>query len=70
MKLDLFNSLINNAKENNIVQNFIKELGEYLEKIQSGRNQKSILQKNEGKITTSYRDKMHIERNNILNEYV
>lgn len=32
MNLDLFNNLINNVKENNIVQNFIKELSNYLEK--------------------------------------
>lgn len=32
MNLDLFNNLLNNTKENNIVQNFIKELSNYLEK--------------------------------------
>lgn len=32
MNLDLFNNLLNNVKENNIVQNFIKELSNYLEK--------------------------------------
>lgn len=32
MNLDLFNNLINNVKENNIVQSFIKELSNYLEK--------------------------------------
>ena len=32
MNLDLFNDLFNKAKENNIIQNFIQELGNYLEK--------------------------------------
>lgn len=32
MNLDLFNNLVNNVKENNIVQSFIKELSNYLEK--------------------------------------
>ena len=30
MNLDLFNNLINGAKENSFVQNFIKELSDYL----------------------------------------
>ncbi len=30
MNLDLFNNLFNNVKKNNIVQNFIKELSNYL----------------------------------------
>lgn len=33
MNLDLFNNLLDSVKENNIVQNFIKELSNYLEKI-------------------------------------
>ena len=32
MNLDLFNNLVNSVKENNIVQTFIKELSNYLEK--------------------------------------
>ena len=32
MNLDLFNNLVNSVKENNIVQSFIKELSDYLEK--------------------------------------
>ena len=32
MNLDLFNNLVNSVKENNIVQSFIKELSNYLEK--------------------------------------
>ena len=33
MNLDFFNNLANNLKENKIIQNFMKELGEYLEKL-------------------------------------
>lgn len=32
MNLDLFNNLLNHAKENNLVQDLIEELGNYLEK--------------------------------------
>ena len=32
MDLDIFNKLINNAKENEHVQNFMKELTSYIEK--------------------------------------
>lgn len=32
MNLDLFNNLLSNKKENNLIQNFIKELSNYLEK--------------------------------------
>lgn len=32
MNLDLFNNLVNSVKENNIVQSFIKELSNYIEK--------------------------------------
>lgn len=45
MNLDIFNNLLSNAKENNIVQNFIKELSNYLEKANnqiSNRNDNSI----------------------------
>lgn len=57
MNLELFNNLINKVKENNIVEDFINEL--------------SMLQKTqeETKLTVKYRDKMHIERANILNNY-
>ena len=49
MNLDLFNKLTNNNKENNIVQNFIKELGEFLDK-SSSANKESILQNEKMKI--------------------
>ncbi len=32
MSLDLLNNILNNAKENNLVQNFIKELSNHIEK--------------------------------------
>ena len=76
--LNIFNRLINSAKKNNIAQNFIKELGESVEKncsknnIQSSpRKEKSLIQEllEQNKITTSYRDKMHVERSHILYDY-
>ena len=36
MNLDIFNNLINNAKENDIVKDFIKELSNYLQKENEG----------------------------------
>lgn len=65
MNLDLFNKLTNNNTENNIVQKFIKELGEFLEKDSCETKQ---IVKNE-KLTTEYRDKINIERSKILNSY-
>ena len=64
MNLDIFNNLINKAKENRIVENFLNELNNYLEE----DNELSLLQKidNSGKVTVEYRDKMLIERGNIL----
>ncbi len=36
MKLEIFNNLINNAKDNKFVQNFMKELSDYLENLNNG----------------------------------
>ena len=72
--LNIFNRLINSAKENNGVQGFIKELSENIEKSntqRTPRKEKSLIQEllEQNKITTSYRDKMHVERSKILYEY-
>lgn len=69
MNLDLFNNLLKSTKENNIFQNFIKELGEFLEN--NGNNEKTLLQKMlDGKtLTTRYRDEINIQKNNIIKEY-
>lgn len=72
--LNIFNRLINSAKENNGVQGFIKELSESMENsnIQNTpRKEKTLIQEllEQNKITTSYRDKMHVERSKILYEY-
>ena len=50
MNLDFLNNLINGVKESEFVQNFIQELGEYLEKnnvnkIDNSKNEVSILKK-------------------------
>ena len=81
MNLDIFNNLINKAKESKIVENFLNELNNYLEdnlsksninnEILNKDNELSLLQKvyNTGKVTVEYRDKMLIERGNILEDY-
>lgn len=77
MNLDFFNNLINNAKENIFVQNFLKELGEYMKNNitnnlrSNSSNEISLLNKlcNENNVTAEYRDKMHINRSTILQNY-
>lgn len=64
MRLDLSNNIDNNTK---FIQDFLKELQDYLEKevniplINPTHN--------ENKIITEFRDKMYIERSEILNDY-
>ncbi|MBR3132573.1 MAG: DUF3006 domain-containing protein [Clostridia bacterium] len=66
MSLDLINALVNDVKKNRIFSGFIKELRNHLEK----EDLKLIGPTyNENKITVKYRDKMLIERGNILNNY-
>ena len=78
MSLDLINEIFNNLKENKFVQNFIKELSNYLEnnitnnpkinnKSQNLMSEDLTLYNN--KIITKYRDKILLERNNILQNY-
>lgn len=77
MNLDLVNNLFNNIKENKFVQNFMKELSNYLEN--NIANSQDINKWNnllsddltlyDNKIITKYRDKMLTERNNILQNY-
>ena len=81
MNLDLVNDLFNNLKENRLVQNFIKELSNYLEKNLitnpeiSGANNtwNNLLADNleidNKKIISKYRDEMLLERTNILQNY-
>ncbi len=81
MNLDLVNDLFNNLKENKIVQNFIKELSNYLEN--SITNNKKISDNDFSfnninlddlnlygeKVIVRYRDKMLTERGQILQKY-
>ena len=80
MNLDLVNDLFNNLKENKFVQNFMKELSNYLEKNLSNNNfsigsnswidlSNDDLTIFDTKITTKFRDEMLVERNNILQDY-
>jgi len=74
--LNVFNRLINITKENISVQNFIKELSEFIgekrgDKQNMQRKEQSLIQSllEQNKLTTEYRDKMHVERSHILNNY-
>lgn len=69
MNLNLFNNLIDSTKENNIFQKFIKELSEFLK--ENERNQVPLVQKILGEriLTTRYRDKINVERREIINNY-
>ena len=74
MLLNVFNRLINITKENEAVQNFIKELSKFKEENDIKnipRKEKSLIQEllEQNKLTTRYRDKMHVERRHILNDY-
>ena len=78
MNLDLVNNIVNDVKNNKIVQNFIKELQNYLENNISKNNYINAEKEdiplvnpthNGNKIIAKYRDKMYIERSHILNNY-
>ena len=81
MNLDLVNDLFNDLKENKFVQNFIKELSNYLEKdlikstkfSEENSTWNNLLAENleigNQKIISKYRDEMILERANILENY-
>lgn len=61
MNLDFLNNLSNNLKENEVVQNFMKEIGEYLE---------NNTQKDETKnISIASRNTIRNKKNEILKKY-
>ena len=66
MNLEFFNNLIKSDKKNSAIQNFVKELGEYLEK-----NKQTIgnLEKMQEKLTIENRDKFLLKRLEILNQF-
>lgn len=77
MNLYLVNNIINEPKSNKFTQNFIKELQSYLESI--SKNDSTNLKREDmqlinsthkgNKIIAKYRDKMYLERSEILNNY-
>ena len=78
MNLDLVNNIVNDVKNNKFVQNFIKELQNYLENNTLKNNYINTEKEdiplvnpthNGNKIIAKYRDKMYIERSHILNNY-
>lgn len=76
MELNINNNINidSNCKSNGIIQNFINELSDFLEdKVNISNEMKdlSIIDRvqEEQKVTVEYRDKMLLERSNILNNY-
>ena len=81
MNLDLVNDLFNNLKENKFMQNFIKELSNYLDKKLINNSEFSKrsdswnnlladnLEINNQKIISKYKNEMLLERTNILQNY-
>ena len=73
MKLDLFNNLIKSTKENNIIENFMKDVNEFLENNleKNEKNNISLVQKilDDRILTTTYRDKINVLRHDIINNY-
>ena len=70
MELNIFNINLNmDNKNREEVTEFIKELSDYLEN--DNEREISILEQvqNSEKVTSMYRDKMYVERNEILNNY-
>lgn len=47
MELELFNNLLKDVKENNSVQNFIKDLSNYLEEVKRNEKMEDILKQEE-----------------------
>lgn len=73
MNLDLFNNLINSTKENKIIQSFIKELGEFMEKnLGNDESEKETLLEKilDGRtLTSKYRDEINVQRCDIITNY-
>lgn len=74
MNLDLINNIVNDVKNNKLVQNFIKELQNYLENNSYMNIEKEYIPlvnptHKGNKIIVKYRDKMLTQRGDILNNY-
>lgn len=70
MNFDLKNNLFNNSKENNFVENFIKELSSFLKGDSKFNNLLSEdLTLYDNKIISKFKNRMLIERRNILQNY-
>ena len=73
MNLDLINNLFNNLKENKFVQDFIKELSNYLETSLTNNEWNDLFSDDltlyNNKISTKFRNEMLAERAIILQKY-
>ena len=66
MNLEFFNNLIKSDKKKSTIQNFVKELGEYLEK---SKQTNDTLEQMQAKLTIENRDKFLLKRLEVLNEF-
>lgn len=74
MELNLNNNIFNSANENAFIKHLIEELKNYLDNNKISNNiiegkEENLLENGEEKMITAYRDKMNLERNEILNTY-
>ena len=65
MNLDIINNIVNDVKNNKFIDEFIKELQNYIDT----KKEDIKLPDSETKLNTMYRDKLLVERSNILNKY-
>ena len=65
MNLDIINNIVNDVKNNKFIEEFIKELQNHIDT----KKEDIVLSDSEIKLNTIYRDKLLIERSNILNSY-
>lgn len=66
MNLEFFNNIIKSDKKNSAIQNFVKELGEYLEK---NKQTNENLEQMQEKLIIENRDKFLLKRLEVLNEF-
>ena len=64
MKMQLIDNIFDGIRNNNIVQSFLNELKEYLDKTEDFK-----MEQNEEKFTIEFRDKMNLKKNEILIDY-
>lgn len=69
MDLDFFNNLSNNIKENKIIQSFLKDLENFLEKNENKNLSYIEIIQNQKGLMPKYRDNLYLIRNDLLCDY-